>query len=149
LTPQFWAFALATLLIANGLAVIIPVWLRWLGGPYRPVTAPPPDYVEPRHLSIGADPKPPPASGPQHKPLHQLVILLAVNSVVVSALALSVLARYLEDLRRYRLVLPIGFDERRLKPRHRRPPGLELGSLPGGSRFRRFGIEPEEDDLET
>jgi hypothetical protein len=142
LTPRFWAGAAAALVVANVLTLNAPNFARWLGGPS--VTAPPAEYVEPRQLSIGADPNPPPRPA-RPNPLHRAVVLLAVNSLVVSALALGVLGRYLEELRRYRLVIPTGFDERRLRPRHRGAPGLDLRAAPG-SRFSRFGDELDDED---
>jgi hypothetical protein len=147
LTRRFWTLAAVALVAANALALSAPQVAAWIGGPYRPITAPPPDYVEPRQLTIGADPNPPPPRPPRPTALHQAVILLAVNALVVSALAFAVLARYLEDLRRYRLVLPTGFDERRLRPRHRRAPGLDVSTTPHGSRFRRLGLD-DDDELD-
>jgi hypothetical protein len=70
---------------------------------------------------------PPPGFDPQWKAaarpapyleaLRYLSIILACNAAVLGGLAYAVLARYLEDLRRYQLCLPTGFDETRLRPR--------------------------------
>lgn len=146
LTPRFCAGAAVALVLANALALYVPNLIRWLGGPTRTVSIPIVDSDEPRPVTISAAPTPPPRSA-RPSPLHQAVVLLAVNCLVVSALAFGVFARYLEELRRYRLVLPTGFDERRLKPRHRRAPGLDL-SATQGSRFRRLDSTLDHDHLD-
>ncbi len=150
LTPRFWLGAAAVILLANGLVLAIPHVMTWLGGPTRPTSFPEfDDRTATRVLSISAHPAPPPRFANRPHALHLAIMLLAVNALVVAGLAFSVFARYLEELRRYRLCLPTGFDERRLKRRHQRPAGIHLSS-PSGSRFHRFdppeGEEADEDE---
>jgi hypothetical protein len=110
------------------------------------------DAEQRRRAEFVPAPPPPPAlaSGPSlvaGRPLRPneagraVVIFTVCNTIVLGALGFAVLARYLEALRRYNLGLPAGFDESRLKRRHRRAPGLEGARFrddPGASPHRRF-----------